>query len=136
MMPNNWGLAKAFAHFGAKGKNPRWSWSARSMDGKTIVITLWRDGLDFEAKPIVYDTFNRHDLYKWTDTQGNRERIENLIWARDHCDGHFRVVITVAEDVNAYPRKIENCYPKDDWLMKITALDEKTGEFRALKVGE
>jgi hypothetical protein len=122
-------------HFGATGKNPLWSWSARSADGKTVVITLWRDGLDFGAKPIVYDTFNRADLKTWTHRLGNRERIDNLTWARDHCDGLFRVVITVAEDVKANPRKIEDCYPKDDWIMQITDLDESTGEFRAVKTG-
>jgi hypothetical protein len=50
------------------------------------------------------------------------------------ADGLFRVVITVAEDVKGHPRKIEDCYPKDDWFMQITALDENTGEFRAVKI--
>lgn len=135
-MPKKWRLAEAFAHFGAAGKNQRWSWSARSPDGKTVVITLWRDGLDYGSRPIVYDTFNRPDLYAWKDRLGNRERIDNLIWSRDHCDGLFRVVITVAEDVKANPRKIEDCFPKDEWLMKITDLDENTGEFRAISVRE
>ena len=132
-MPKKWKLAEAFAHFGASGKSQRWSWSARSSDGKIVVITLWNDGLNYGAKPIVYDTFNRPDLHVWVDRLGNRERIENLIWARDHCDGLFRVVITVAEDVKAKTRKIDDCYPKDDWLMQITNLDENTGEFRAVK---
>ena len=133
-MPKKWRLAEAFEHFGATGKNQRWSWSARSADGKTIVITLWKDRLDYSGKPIVYDTFKRANLHVWIDRPGNRERIENLIWARDRCNGLFRVVITVAEDPNAEPRKIQDCYPKDDWLMQITALDEKTGQFRAEKI--
>ncbi len=108
----------------------------RSLDGKIVVITLWRDGLNYEAKPIVYDTFSRPDLHVWVYRLGNRERIENLIWARDHCNGLFRVVITVAEDVKAKTRKIDDCYPKDDWLMQITNLDENTGEFRAVKTEE
>jgi hypothetical protein len=32
------GLAKAFAAFGAAGKNQRWSWSARTPDNQTVVI--------------------------------------------------------------------------------------------------
>jgi hypothetical protein len=44
------------------------------------------------------------------------------------------VVLTVAEDPNAETRKIQESYPKDDWLMRITELDEKTGEFRAVKI--
>jgi hypothetical protein len=128
-------LTEAFRRFGAN-KKQQWSWSARSADGKAVVITLWRDGLDYSAKPIVYDTFNRENLQNWTDLPGNRERIDNLIWARDHCNSLFRVVITVAKDVKAKTRKIEDCYPKDDWVMQITKLDEKTGEFRAVKVGD
>jgi hypothetical protein len=133
-VPKKWGKNEAFEHLGATAKHSRKSWSARSADGKTVVVTLWRDGIDYGAKPIVYDTYNRADLHLWKDTFGNRERIENLIWAKAHCDGKFRVVITVAKDVTAYPREIEECYPKDDWVMKITGLDELTGEFRAEKI--
>jgi hypothetical protein len=133
-MPKRWGKNEAFAHFGAVGTNSVWSWSARSADGKTVVVTLWRDGLNFANKPIVCDTFNRADLPLWKDSPGNRERIDNLIWAREHCNSLFRVVITVAKDVTAYPREIEDCYPKDDWVMKLTDLNEETGEFRAVKL--
>src|ERR1019366_2706519 len=49
-MPKKWGLAEAFAHFGATGRNQRWSWSARSADGKTVVITLWRDGRNYTVE--------------------------------------------------------------------------------------
>lgn len=70
-------------------------------DGATVVLTLWKDLLDYTSNPIAYDTFGRTDLPEWIDRPGNRERAENLIWARDHTDGIFRVVIVVAEDVNA-----------------------------------
>ncbi len=129
------GLAKAFAHFGAVGKNQRWSWSARTRDGKTVVMTLWKDHLNYSNKPVVYDTFNQQSLTRWTDLPGNRERIENLKWARDHCDGLFRVVIAVAKDVTAVPREIADCFPQDRILMRITDLNEDTGEFRAVMVG-
>jgi hypothetical protein len=82
----------------------------------------------------MYDTFKRANLQVWIDRPGNRERIENLIWARDHCNGLFRVVITVAKDPDAEPREIDECYPKDDWLMQITELDESTAQFRAVKL--
>jgi hypothetical protein len=70
-------------------------------------------------------------MNEWKDLPGNRERLENLIWARDHCGGRFRVVITVAEDVNARPRKIAKCFPQDKLIMQITKINEQTGEFRA-----
>ncbi len=135
-MPKKWKLAEAFAHFNATAKNKRWSRSARSADGKTVIILLWKHLLKLGVKPIVYDTFNRPDPDNWINSPGNRERVDNLIWARDRCDGLFRVVVTVAEDVNAEPRKIKDCYPKDDWVMRITDLNEKTSEFRAVKVDE
>jgi len=53
-MPRKWRLAKAFAHFNATARSKRWSWTARSADGKTVVITLWEDRLNLRGKPIVY----------------------------------------------------------------------------------
>jgi len=130
-MPRKWSKTEAFAYWGAKGKNSRWSWSARSTDGHTVVITLWKDQLKSHQGQIVYSTLHHANLSK---DPGKTERIENLIWAEDHCDGRFRVVITVAEDENARPRKIAYCYPKEDWIMKIAELNRETGEFRAVKI--
>jgi len=129
-------LADCFAHFGTMGKNSRWSWSARSADGKIVVMTLWQDLLSYRNDAIVYDTFGRNDLHQWMNTPGNRERIDNLKWARDHCDGLFRVVITVAKDVNASPREIAKCFPQERMLMRLVELNEDTGEFRAENVGK
>lgn len=129
---NKWTLSASFRSFGAESTNPRWSWSARSADGKTVVLTLWRDLVRVQGKSASYDTFGR-GLEQWTDRPGNRERLENLKWARDHCGGLFRVVITVAKDANAHPREIAECYPHD-MLMRLVDLDEATGEFRATSV--
>jgi hypothetical protein len=139
-MPKNWRLAEALAHFGAAGKNPRWSWSGRSADGRTVVINLWRDRIRRDINgQWLYDEFDRTDLedpYRlsdWTQRPGNRERLENLIWARDHCEGHFRVIVIVAKDTGADPREIADCYPQDKLQMRITELDEQTGRFRAVQ---
>ena len=129
-MAKNWSKSEAFAYFGAAGKNSRWSWSARSPDGKTVVLTLWADELNYKSVPISYDCFGSKTAI-WSDRPGNRERLENLIWARDQCDGLFRVVITVAEDVHAEPRAIKQCHPQRDMVMRLVDLDERTGEFRA-----
>src|SRR5277367_2991154 len=95
------GLAQSFAHFKAAGKNPRWSWSARSADGETVVMTLWKDIIDYSSNPISYNTFGRKDLPEWIKRPGNQESIENLKWAVDHCAKKFRVVIIVAKDIDA-----------------------------------
>jgi hypothetical protein len=141
-MPKAWGLAESLAHFGAAGKNPRWSWSGRSLDGETVVINLWRDRVQRENGLMVYDEFARPDLQDpehlpaWMARPGNRERVENLTWARDHCDGYFRVIIIVAKDTNADPREIAECYPQQKLRMRITDLDEQTGRFRAVQAKE
>ncbi len=126
-------LSACFASFGAKGKNPRWSWSARSGDGTVVVITLWKDRLSFTNGDVVYDD-RGIDKGAWVDGPGNRERIENLIWAREKCDGYFRAVVTIAENVSAQPRRIADCYPQPRWNMKLVELNEATGEFRAVHI--
>ena len=129
------GLAEAFRRAGVTAKNQRWSWSARSADGRIVVMTLWKDLLDYKAKPIVYSTFDRENLSVWVDRPGNHERLENLIWARDHCEGLFRVVITTAKDTKAQTRAIENAHYQERMVMKLIDLNEQTGEFRAVNVG-
>jgi hypothetical protein len=129
------GKAEAFSHFGVSAKNDRWSWSARSADGKTVVVTFWKDRFDYKTNPVSYSTFGLDTLPDWIDSLGNRERIENLKWARANCDGILRVVITEAIDVRASPRQIANAYPQERLLMKLVALNEATGEFSAVNVG-
>ena len=83
-MAKKWTLAECFAHFGAVGKNPRWSWSARSLGGQTVVITLWEDHLTYGAGTVIYDEVERERRAGSIERPGNRERLENLMWARDH----------------------------------------------------
>jgi hypothetical protein len=109
--------------------------SARSPDGATVVLTLWRDEFDYTTTPISYSSFG-HKVDLWLTRPGNRERLENLIRARDRCGGLFRVVITVAEDVNAGSRRISSCAPQPRMIMRIVELDETTGEFRAELAGD
>jgi hypothetical protein len=135
-MTKKWGLAEAFAHFGAVPKNPRWSWSARSADGKTVVINLWKDRISYQGGHIEYDERAKDDVSQWMAKPGYRERLENLIWARDHCDGLFRVNIAVAKDIHASPRAIEDCYPQPKLLMRITELNVASGAFRAVQVDQ
>ena len=127
------GLAAAFKEFQAKGKNKRWSWSARSDDDKTVVITYWSDVIKFEGNNVLYDTFGL-DTGNWENKNGNRERIENLKWSQLHCEGKLAVVITVAKDKMARPREIADSYARKDIQMVITGLNKETGEFSAINV--
>jgi hypothetical protein len=62
---------------------------------------------------------------------GNGERIENLKWAKEHADGKFWVVIATVVDKDADVRKIAEAYARPEIVMRLTDLDEDTGEFRA-----
>lgn len=129
------GLAEAFRRAGVTLKNPRWSWSGRTRNGETVVMTLWKDLFDYRARPITYSNAGLENLAVWVDRPGNKERLENLKWARDCCDGLFRVVVVTAKDTNAEPREIEDAYYHERLIMKLVELDDQTGEFRAINVG-
>ena len=128
------GKVAAFARFGVALHNERWSWSGKSSDGKTVVLQLWKDRLNYKTKPISYSDFKDPSLPEWRDRPGNKERIENLKWAKEHCDGRFHVVIGVAKDVNAHPRETLEAFAQPNLIMKITEFDEATGEFNAQQV--
>jgi hypothetical protein len=126
-MTKNWTHTAAFEHFGTKPRNVRWSWSARSDDGKIVVGTLWKDEFSGERKRL----YERPGLDPNTPAHGRlafNELKENLIWAEDHCDGRIRVIIAIAKDIKAIPRAIAECYPTK-MIMKLRKLDRYTGAF-------
>ncbi|HUC62581.1 MAG TPA: hypothetical protein VMF53_11555 [Alphaproteobacteria bacterium] len=127
--------SEAFAYFGASGKNPRWSWSARSADGKIVVLTMWQDEFRVSDGVATYRTGQSEEV-DWGGRAGNQERIENINSAVAHCDGKIRVVIACARDVDARVREIESCFPHEKLVMRITAFDVNTGEFSAVSVTE
>jgi hypothetical protein len=120
-------LRDAFAYFdGAKGRSPRWSWSARSADGRTVVVLLWqRDIVKTGGKIKVHFRYQPWKL-------GNKELMENLAHARDHCRGLFRVVISVDKDDAR--GKIHRCWPEPGLVMKLIEMSPETGEFHAESV--
>jgi hypothetical protein len=120
-----WTLKACFARFGAEPGNIRWSWSARSRDGKTIVVTMWIDEIRCERGRLVYGS----KPAKRTDRKGFNERQENLIRARNHCGGRFRVVFTRKKRRGG----IAACRPVLSLVMGIKYL-KSTGKFRAESV--
>src|SRR5258708_15692292 len=103
-----WTRAGAFAQVGVRLRNNQWSWSGRSEDGQTVAITVWTDKVKREDDSFVY----RQIAYTEAERgrPGFRELIENLRWARDHCGGFVKIVMTTAEDDKANPRAGERCY--------------------------
>jgi hypothetical protein len=126
-MASNYTHKQCFEEFGAIPKNPRWSWSGRSRDGKTVAVTLWQDGFTNAGK--TYRTANKPED-RGVGTPGFNELVDNLKWARDHCDGELHIIVAKAVDVHVDPRSIAECFPSK-MKMRLTEFDETTGNFVA-----
>jgi hypothetical protein len=98
---------------------------------ETLVVTRWKEDVWEYRGRVIFDIRNHPQLPQWQRRQAHHERTANLVWARDHCGGLFRIVWLKAKDPNAKVRKITQCYPDTDLWMRIISptFDEKTGEF-------
>jgi hypothetical protein len=126
-------LTGCFTHFGAVCANRRFSTSAITQDGQTVVIAIWEDEVQRDGDRVTYQSHYKRVL-KGKSRGAESELMANLKWAQDHCGGLIRIVILTAEDVAAEPRKIMYCYADDSLVMRITDLDCRTRTFRAESV--
>ena len=129
------GKQDAFDRYGAKFRNIRWSWAGKAPDDSLVALTFWKDRLVYDkaTKSFTYDDRQRitdEDI----DANGNVERKEYIRLALDRLDGIVHVVIAVAENVTARPRKAVDIYPAPGLKMRIMEFDETTGEFKAESV--
>ena len=125
------GKVEAYAALGAALKNERWAWSGHSEDEAVVVVTLWADKLRAVPGGFRYDLFEAPDLEAWRTKRGNRERIRDLVLARDRCDGLFKVVIGRANETGHAMLEGSVYEPRPDLVMRLIDLDEATGEFSA-----
>ena len=125
------GKIEAYASLGAELKNERWAWSGHSADETIVVVTLWDDKIRPVEGGIRYDIFDDPDLEAWRTKRGNRERIRDLVLARDRCDGLFRVVVGRANETGDAMLEGSLYEARPDLTMRLIDLDEKTGEFSA-----
>ena len=124
------GKVEAYAALGAALKNERWAWSGHGEDEATVVVTLWADKLREVPGGLRYDLYDAPDLDAWRSKRGNRERIRDLVLARRHADGLFRVVIGRTNEGG--DAMLEgSVYEPSDIVMRLIDLDEATGEFSA-----
>jgi hypothetical protein len=96
---------------------------------------MWQDEFRTVDGVTFYQPRSRED-FDWGGRPGNQERIENLKWALENCDGRVRAVIAMAKDVKARVRAIGRCFPHPKLVMKIIDFNEVTGEFCAVSVVE
>jgi hypothetical protein len=133
-MAKKWTHKACFEYFGTVPKNPRWSWSGRSPDGTVVSATFWQD--QFEEHGRVYRGRRRAGEQRWLESPGRAELLENLRWALDHCGGVLRIIIAIAKDKTAEPRSISECFPQPALRMRLTHLDETTGDYVAERIEE
>lgn len=126
---------EAYAHFGMKRKNPRWGWSARTPDENAVALMIWKQDLKYENFIATYNDFIDPYLFQWIDKLGNKDRIENIRFAIDHCGGKFHVITGVCKDLAAPRRETDKngVYPTNI-VMKVVKFDEKTGRISAVQV--
>lgn len=124
-------LADAFAFFGTRPGNPRWSWSGASPDSKTIAVTIWEHEAGVDGS---IDYFDDPGLATWTSKPGNQERIRNLLSARNNCDALFHVIWVTARNPDENTLTIAGRYPEEHFMMKLIDVDEVTGAFSAVLV--
>ena len=126
-----WTRTAAFKFFNTKPRNPNWSWSARSTDGKAVAVTLWKHELSGRAGEL---TYTRNGMGDWHEGNGSRAFFQDLIWALMRCDGIVRVIIAV-RDWSASPViRMAECYPQKNLLMRVTHVNLVTGAFRLEQV--
>ena len=121
---------ECFAHFGVTPRNKQWSWSGRSPDGTIVVVRLWQDRFTDRAQRYHVDN------YVGSDDRirlGQRELMENLQHAVDHCDGIVRVIVIKARDKDAVPRSIKEGWPSDI-VMRVTKLNVAAATADLLRV--
>lgn len=128
-MTNKWTRTAAFRYLNTEPRNPNWSWSARSADGKTVAVSLWKDEFKGPIGSMVYDRCTTAD---WHDGPGKHQFFRDLAWAVAHCGGIVCVILVIRDPRE--PGRVLECYPQKNWLMRVTHLDPRAGAFRLEQV--
>jgi hypothetical protein len=71
---------------------------------ETLVVTRWKEDVWEYRGRVIFDIRNHPQLPQWQRRQAHHERTANLVWARDHCGGLFRIVWLKAKDPNEGPQ--------------------------------
>jgi hypothetical protein len=121
---------KAFGLYGVILRNPNWSLSGRSPDGRTVAVSIWSDELSLQDGKLIYDRPNWGD---WYDGPGRRFLFKDLAWARDFCGGIVRPVLSV-RNPSADGVQTAGAQARTDLFMKLTRLDPDLGGFRLEQV--
>jgi hypothetical protein len=125
-----WTRSEAF-RYNTEPRNPNWSWSAKSEDGQTVAITLWKEDLIGRAGDL---TYTKTELGDWFEGPGSRYFFEDLDWALQNCQGIVRIILAVRDQQSTDRVRTAECYPQKNLIMRITHLDPTVGAFRLEQV--
>lgn len=129
-------LRDAFAHFNdAVAANPVWAWAAQSPDGKTVVVTMWRDLLHVEDGHLVFEVGPPRTGEDWDRRRGHSDRTAKLRYVQDHCGNQFQGLIVEAANPSATVKSIRRIYRTDrSPVMRLERFDRERGTFTARSV--
>jgi hypothetical protein len=121
-------LTECYAHFGITVSDPRKAWSRQGNDG-TVVVTLWSDLF----KDTDRNKYSNFDTFKPSGIERteNKNRMEHLKYARDKQAGIFQSIVVTPKDSSRTETVKREIGPP----MRLTQLDEDTGEFSAERAG-
>lgn len=125
-------FTEAYRQAGFQIKNPRNQWSARKSDGSAVAMTVWSDEIDKSAEPWVIDTHGHPAFDDWGGRTGNAIRKSDIAHALDACDCQVSLILCVAQDPKASPRKIKIArhWPERVGVLIPERFDPETGHFR------
>ncbi len=119
-MKRKYTMTEAFADYGVELENCRSDWSA----AKRKIVVVSCVSRQFTAG--VY----RDEPQPADNPRGRAKAIKDLKYARDYCEGYFRVVMATESDGKV------SWAPKPNLIMQLVSLDETTGAFIAKVVDD
>ena len=99
-------LTEAYADGGFVRKNTYWSWSAVDSERPAVALTVWDDQIERDTDPWTFDPTASRDIAQWQHRKGNKERIRNIRFGLENCDGWFHLIWVQAGDPDGEPRDV------------------------------
>jgi hypothetical protein len=121
----------AFSSYGITLLNVNWSLSGRSEKDRKVAVSIWKHDLTGPPGERVYD---RPSWGDWYSGSGRRYFFADLAWAREHCDGIVRIVLSIRKDGEPERVRVAESHADHDLRMRVTRMDPETGAFRLEEV--
>ena len=121
----------AYLKAGYTLENPRNQWSAVRDDGR-VALTIWSDEIDKSAEPWRYDVSECHPRFSlMIGKVGHAVRAMHIERALGCGQTDFDLILCVAEDTTANPRKVKIARHWDQRVGRLVdgSFDRQAGTF-------